>query len=124
MGPPAPSTEAAARLVLPKRMLRRFNTGSAVLSRRVLSLILVLPSTDNAAKADMAGRGVDRVCVPRRRAVAPAVIRRAQMRAALQHLARNRNVGLARVVACFPVAALRVLRDAAGLVRIGPMSRR
>ena len=44
---------------------------------------------DDAAKADVAGRGVDRLALPRRRPVAEAVVGRAEMRAALDHLARE-----------------------------------
>src|SRR5215469_6928207 len=67
----------------------------------------------------MAGRGVYWFGVPRGRAIAAAVVRRAQMRAAFQHLARDPDVGLARIVARGLKAAARILRNAAGLGRIG-----
>src|SRR3954467_11389884 len=67
----------------------------------------------------MTGRCVDRLRVTRGRAVATAVARRAQMRAAFDHLARNPDLGLARVVASFLVPPARVLGDAAALERFG-----
>ena len=67
----------------------------------------------------MAGRGVDRLGMARRGAIAPAIVGRAEMRAALQHLARDAHGGLARVVARFQRAAARILRHAAGLGRVG-----
>src|SRR5262249_15241511 len=57
-------------------------------------------------------------------AVTAAVIRRAQMRAALQHFARNPYFGLARVIARILATAPRVDRDAAGLLGIGLVSGR
>ena len=67
----------------------------------------------------MAGRGIDRLRMPRRRAIAAAIIRRAQMRAALDDLARDFDVGLARVVAALLAAAARILGNAARLRRVG-----
>src|SRR5215469_15531427 len=49
----------------------------------------VMVSPDDAAETDVAGRGIDGLGVPCRRAVAAAVVGRAQMRAALQYLARD-----------------------------------
>src|SRR4029453_5645454 len=43
----------------------------------------------HAAEADMAGRGVDRLGMARRRTIAPAIVGRAEMGAAFQHLARD-----------------------------------
>src|SRR5215472_9720692 len=80
--------------------------------------------TNNAAEADMARRGVHRLRMTCCRAVTTAVIRRAQMRAALQHFARNPYFGLARVIARILAAAARVDRDAAGLLGIGLVSGR
>ena len=56
--------------------------------------------------------------MPRRRAIAAAVVRRAEMRAALENLAWNPDVGLARVetVALGPTA--RILWNAARLCGI------
>src|ERR1700740_2989013 len=75
--------------------------------------------TSDATKTDMARRGVDRLRMTRSRAVAAAVIRRAQVRAALQHLARNPDFGLAGVVARILTTAPRIDRDAARLVSVG-----
>src|SRR3990170_5546808 len=46
----------------------------------------------DAAEAEMAGRGIDRLGVARRRAIATAIARRTEKRAALDHLARNLDV--------------------------------
>src|SRR5690349_25165527 len=72
----------------------------------------------------MAGGGVDRLGMARRRAVAPAVVRRAEMGAALQHLARNPDGRLAGIIALRLRPAARILRHAAGLRRIGLMGDR
>ncbi len=64
----------------------------------------------------MAGRGVDRLGVPRRRAIAAAIIRRAKMRSALNHLARDLDLGLARIVAVFRTRTARIDRHAARLL--------
>src|SRR5690242_1616378 len=69
----------------------------------------------------MARRGVDGLGVPRGRAIAAAIIRRAEMRAALQHLARDADLGLAGVIAPLRAPATRVVRNAAGLRGIGLM---
>src|SRR6516162_7848330 len=67
----------------------------------------------------MAGRGIDRLGMARGGAVTAAIIWRAEMRAAFQDLARNLDLRLAGIVARVLAAAARVLRDAAGLRRIG-----
>src|SRR4051812_48515359 len=55
----------------------------------------------------------------RSRAVAAAVVRRAQVRAAFENLARNFYLRLAEVVACSLWSAARIFRHAARLRRIG-----
>ncbi len=60
--------------------------------------------------------GVDRLRHACGRAVAAAVVRRAEMRAALGHLARDLHVGLARVEALFARRAAWVSRSAARAV--------
>src|SRR4249920_3881917 len=57
--------------------------------------------------------------MPRGRAIAAAIVRRTQMRAAFDDLARNFDVRLVRVVAVFLAAAARIFRNAARLWRIG-----
>src|SRR6185312_3807023 len=52
-------------------------------------------------------------------AIAAAIIRRAQMRAALDDLARDLDVGLARIVAALLAPAARILGNAARLRRVG-----
>src|SRR3954468_11752201 len=70
-------------------------------------------AADDAPEADVAGGGVDRLPLARGRAVPEAVVRRAQVRAALDHAARNR---LAGGVAPLVAGDARVLRDAARLL--------
>src|SRR6266404_2961876 len=67
----------------------------------------------------MTRRSIDRLGVTSGRPVASAVIWRAQMRATLDHLARNPDVGLTGVVAAIFAAAARILWNAACLRRIG-----
>jgi hypothetical protein len=57
--------------------------------------------------------------VPRRGPVTPAVIWRAQMRAALDHLARDFDVGKIGIGARVVPAAARIFRDAGRLLHIG-----
>src|ERR1700754_1246707 len=71
----------------------------------------------------MAGRGVDRLGVSRRRAVAAAIVRRAEMRAALQYFPRDADIGLTSIKARGLWPAARILRHAARLGRIGLVSR-
>src|SRR3954464_12110373 len=79
------------------------------------------PVSDHAAKSEMAGGGVDRLGVACGGTVAAAIVRRAKVRAALDHLAGDFDVRLAGIVACGLSAAARVFRDAASLRRIGLM---
>ena len=69
----------------------------------------------HAAEADVARGGVDRLGVARGGPVAAAIVRRAQMRAAFQHLAGNADFRLARIVALGLRPAARILRHAARL---------
>jgi len=66
----------------------------------------------------------DRLGMPCRRPIAATIIGRAQMRPALDHLARNSDVRLTRIVAALFAAAARVFGNAAGFRRIGHMLRR
>src|SRR5277367_1423279 len=83
-----------------------------------------LRSPDDAPKADMTGRGIDRLGMACRRSIASAVVGRAEMGAAFQYLARDADGGLARVVARFHRAAARILRHTAGLAGIAFVPRR
>src|SRR6516162_1800109 len=76
---------------------------------------------DDAAETDMACRRIDRLRMARRRAIAPAIIGRAEMRAAFEHLARDPDLGLAWVITVSFNAAARIGRDAAGLRCVGRM---
>ena len=66
----------------------------SLLTMRLRLLIDAAPLTD-PSETDMAGRRIDRLGMTRRRPIAAAIVRRAEMRAALQDLARNADVGLA-----------------------------
>src|SRR5262249_4296913 len=70
--------------------------------------------THDAAEAEVAGGRIDRLRHPRRRPIAPAIIRRAQIRTTLHHLARDANPGCVRVVALLCFASARVVDRAAG----------
>ena len=69
----------------------------------------------HAAEPDMAGRGIDRLGVARGGAIAAAIIRRAEMRAAFQDFARDADVWLTWIKARFLAPAARIARDAARL---------
>jgi hypothetical protein len=73
----------------------------------------------DAPKAHMIGGRIDCLRMARSRAVAAAIVRRAQMRAAFENLAWNPDVGLAGVVARGLGTVARIFRDAAGLRRVG-----
>src|ERR1700681_3451613 len=72
----------------------------------------------------MAGGRIDRLRMARRGPVAAAIIRRAEVRSSLQHLARNPDVRQTRIVACVLAAAARILWNTARLRRIGFVLRR
>src|SRR5277367_1360479 len=76
-----PTAVASAAFAVDKNNCRRFILGS--------SDCPVLRLTQHTAEADVAGRGVERLRVARRRAVPLTVIRRAKIRAALDHFARD-----------------------------------
>src|SRR6185295_9901134 len=86
-------------------------------SRR--ELLLLRLGTHDAAKAHVTGRGVDRLGEPGGGPVAAAVVRRAEVRAALEYFARNPNGGIGRIEAGFRPAGSRIVGNAAGLQRLG-----
>src|SRR5262245_33501266 len=67
----------------------------------------------DAAEAEMARRRVDALRHARGRAIAPTVVRRAEIRTALHDLARDFHAGCTRVVARLLGAAARVRHRAA-----------
>src|SRR5262245_11628461 len=96
----------------------RISTGSFVISSAGPRRLWRCPAawiSHHAAKAEVACRGVDRLGMPRGGPIATAIVRRAQMRAALDHLARDFDVGKIGIVACFFPAAARIFGDAACL---------
>src|SRR5450432_3044479 len=79
---------------------------------------------DDAAKPQVAGRGVDRLALAGGGPVAQAVARRAQMRAALDDPARNAGPRLPGDPAVLGRGRPRVARDAAGVAGVGRVPRR
>src|SRR5688500_17104301 len=76
----------------------------------------------DAAEPHVARRRVDRLGEARGGPVAAAVVRRAQVRAALEHLAGDSDLRLAWVVAALLARPARVGRDAARLLTRGGVS--
>src|SRR5215212_6917860 len=81
-------------------------------------------SSLDAPKADMARGSIDRLRVARSRPVAAAVVRRAEMRAALDHLSGNLDVRQRGVVAVVLPSAAWIFGDAARFRRVGLVLRR
>src|SRR5262245_11197854 len=73
-----------------------------------LSDITIASFSHDAAEPQVARRRVDRLRHPRRRPVTPAIIRRAEVRAAFHHFPWNFYVRLGRIKTRFPLAALRI----------------
>src|SRR6266550_673034 len=138
---PEVSVAAATSVDVPSRIFRRLMDLPPVLSDRnstrtsSLSLPLICLSIfcrklkssrsdvpPHAAESEVAGGCIDRLGMTRRRPVATAVVWRAQMGAALDHLAWNTDAGLTGIMAIFFVAAARIFRNTARLRRIGFVS--
>src|SRR5262249_36842488 len=77
----------------------------------------------DAAETDMAGRCIDRLGMPSRRPIAPAIVGRTEIRSALQDFARYPVAWLTGVVALVLLAAAGALRDTAWLGGIRGMTR-
>ena len=77
------------------------------------------PLSNDTSETQMACRRVHILRMTRRRAVSPAVVWRAQMRTALDDLARYFCSWPARIIAVLLACTARVLRNAAGLGRVG-----
>src|SRR5207248_6027976 len=78
------------------------------------------PSFD-APKADMACGRIDRLRMTRCRSIAAAIVGSAEMRATLEHLARNPAPRITGIVARCLRPAARIFRNAARLRRVGVM---
>src|SRR3954471_9994717 len=76
---------------------------------------LVLSRPDDAAEAEVGCTRIDRLRHPRRWAVAAAVVRRAQVRAALHRFAGNAGVGQLGIVTSLPVPTPGAVDGAAGM---------
>src|SRR5215213_4867269 len=122
----APMSAAQDRVCKPLIVLRKM---SRILGGLSLSMHsdMVLPSclqyidgsSLDAPKANMACGSIDRLRVARSRPVAAAVVRRAEMRAALDHLPGNLDMRQRGVVAVVLPSAARIFRNAARLRRVG-----
>src|SRR5579872_5519960 len=84
-----------------------------------LSEPLISSGAKDAPEADMARRCIDGLRVTCRGAVAAAIIRRAEMRAAFEDLARNPDRRLAGIVTRFLFGAARIDGDTTRFRRIG-----
>src|SRR6266852_5666560 len=133
------SVAAATNVDVPSNMFRRlrarssaFFEGASNCSWLLASLLIALSHSsderrkslwgwvfDHAPKSDVAGGSIDGFSMTRRRTITTAVIRRAQMRTAFDHPARNFDIGLAGVVAALFPSAARIFRNAAGFWRVG-----
>src|SRR4029453_8187416 len=78
---------------------------------------------DDAAKSHVARGRIHGLWKPRRGPIATTVARRAEMRAALDHLARNLDVWLRGIVAVVGARSARIVRHAARLDRFVRMLR-
>src|SRR3954452_11520627 len=120
--------EALARTVAepmnqarPRQLPPCFLAGLRVGSGRCSRVPWLAPSlsvhhlTQDTAEADVAHRRVNGLCMPRGRAIAAAVARCAQMRAALQDLARDPDLRLTGVVTGLFARATWIIGNTAGL---------
>src|SRR6267154_5325170 len=73
---------------------RRLTSKSLSFDPMVSSSVFSVPVSDHTPKPEMAGGCIDRLGVARGGTVAPAVVRRTEMRAALDHLAGDLDIGL------------------------------
>src|SRR5580693_1371845 len=128
---PEVSVAAATRVDVPSNILRRLralSSARAAFPRGLVSsgIFKLLLHCENwrlfrgfgplhATESDVARGGIDRLGMTRRGTVAAAIIRRAEVRAALQHLARNPDVRQTGIVTGLFAAAARVLGNAARL---------
>lgn len=71
-------------------------------------------ATQDAAKSDMAGWAVDRLCVARGGAVALAIAGRAQVRAAFQYFSSGKDMRHRRIMAFVFAATAWIMGNAAG----------
>jgi hypothetical protein len=98
-------------------------SAEAVILRIVGYAPVRLSRPDNAAEANVAGGGVDRVCVTGGWPIAATIVRRTKMGAAFEHLTRNLQLRLCGVVADFFQSATRIVGNAAGFLSPGRVVR-
>src|SRR5437867_4212681 len=98
IGAPVISADAAASVVPPSRILRRLRAFSFLLVSSRSFFVLILSSFSNdTSESDVARGRIHRFRMASGWAVTAAVVRRAQVRAAFEDLARNPDLGLALV---------------------------
>src|SRR5215211_5453319 len=116
----APSRAAHDRARQLSRSRETSRTPSSMRSNMTSSSVMgrVEAFSPDAAEAEVTCRCVDLLGMARRRPIASAIVRRAEMRAALDDLAVDADVRRGRVVAAVLAPAARVLRDAAGFRRV------
>src|SRR5690242_3674570 len=85
---------------------------------------LIAAIAHDAAKAYVAGRGIDRMTLARGGPVTLAIVRRTKMRTALQHTPGNPIARETRVEAALAVVVARIARHTAALLRVGGVTRR
>ena len=92
------------------------DTGRAAVSFIAVSRSgdLIRLGPDDAAEPEMARGSVDRLGKTGRRTVAPAIVRRAQVRASFDDLSGNPNFRLARIVAVRFAGAPRIAGNTTG----------
>src|SRR4051812_21841375 len=117
------SIDLSARdwLLFSNSLLIRYSLGNCT------SFVFVLSGKrcpHHAAEADMTGRGVDRLGVARGGAIAAAIVRRTEMRAAFQDFARDADVWLTWIKARILMSAARIAWNATRLCRIRMVLRR
>src|SRR3712207_5274434 len=120
MGPPR-KIRGRLRDARPRGMIPR--TSSSV-ARQAFGDTLLLARPAYAPEPYVRGGGVHRLALPCRRPVTKAVVRRAQVRSTLDHLARDLHPRLARRVAPLRRIGPRVPGDAARFRRLVRMPRR
>src|SRR6516165_4240801 len=114
MGLPATIADAAASVVPPSRMLRRLTARWPAFGVTLLSLPDISGSLPyHTSESEVARGRIHRFRVARSRAIAAAVVRRAQVRASFDDLAGNPDLRLAGVVAPLLRPAARIFWNAA-----------
>src|SRR5689334_9041440 len=92
-------------------------------SAQVVAPALLEQAPHDAAEADVARRCVDRLGMPGGRPIPTTVVRRAEVRASLEHLPWNLVVGLCRIVAVALASPAWIVRSATRFASIHDVTR-